>query len=96
MCRLNLGLAELWTFAGRPFLRGLYGLVTPAPCGLSSLPFLFILIVMGFTILGPWWAIDGYINDNQFPWVARGGIILGCLAIFRLLSLLSASTVPFS
>lgn len=81
--------AAHWWALGAVFSYALYTvLLRLRPEGISSLPFLWLLIVAGLSLLGPWWAYDTFVTGHRFVVTAHTLIALGYLMIFP--SLISA------
>lgn len=88
LANIRFGAAEVWAL-GAVFAYASYTvLLRLRPAGVSSLPFLWLLIMAGLTILGPWWLYDTIVAGNRFPITAESLWALTYLMIFP--SLVSA------
>lgn len=85
---IRLGAAEWWALGAVLSYASYTVLLRLRPAGISSLPFLWLLIVAGLTVLGPWWAYDTWVVGNRFPINGQTLLALGYLMIFP--SLVSA------
>ncbi len=85
---LDLGVAELWALAAVLSYAVYTVLLRLRPEGISSLPFLWVLIVAGLSLLGPWWAWDTWVAGHRFPVNRHALAALAYLMIFP--SLISA------
>ncbi len=86
--RIDLGIAELWALAAVLSYAVYTVLLRLRPAGISSLPFLWVLIAAGLSLLGPWWAWDTWAAGHRFPVNAQTLAALAYLMIFP--SLISA------
>ena len=79
---IRLGVAEWWAL-GAVLSYALYTvLLFLRPQGVSSLVFLWSLIVAGLTVLGPWWAYDTWVLGNRLPINVQTALVLIYLVIF--------------
>lgn len=86
--KIQIGMAERWAFLAVLSYALYTVLLRLRPNNVSSVPFLWMLIISGLTLLTPWWAWDTFANGNQFPFSGEIVWALIYLAIFP--SLISA------